>query len=113
MNIVNRRQIIIAVIVGLLIVMSLWTFDHIFLVYKERNFFMSIRDVLESPGIYIVITIVSIIKPEKLWQVIHLTMYSYLFMLVNFIFYSAVIALIQVIVFKWRKKRKDKAMAKT
>jgi len=105
MNIVNRRQIIIAVIVGLLIVMSLWMFDHIFLVYKERNFFMSIRDVLESPGIYIVITIVSIIKPEELWQVIHLTMYSYLFMLVNLIFYSFAALLIQIIMGKMFGKK--------
>ncbi|MCL4476729.1 MAG: hypothetical protein M1508_10965 [Nitrospirae bacterium] len=46
------------------------------------------------------------------WEAMHFVPFI-LDKLVSFIFYSAVIALIQVIVFKWRKKRKDKAMAKT
>jgi len=101
-----KREILVSTLCGLLITALIWL-SHVLVSARIPLSLFNVMGILGIPGNVITTVIVGIASPEKGWQAIHgVEPYKYISYGTNFIFYSLVIALIQVLFFKWRKKKK-------
>jgi len=97
---INKKLLLIYLLLNLVIT-SLIVFLADYLILFRTGILSHIRFILNAPS-YIILFIIRGVS-----DTLHFTS-DRIFLIVSFIFYSIVIALIQIFIYKWRKKRRER-----